>query len=320
MKRSLVTGGHGSSPRTWPGRCSSVATRSRCSTCRCRSSPGSPCSRSRRRSSWSRPTSATRGGSAHARAGEFDAVFHLAAQTLVGPALADPAPPSRPTCTAPGSCSRPAAADVPAVVVASSDKAYGPSEVSALREELGSARLSGTGRARPRPSAIALSYRPAYGLPAAVTRFANIYGGGGPQLLPAGSGGGRHGARRPPPPDPLRRHPRARLPPRRRRGRRLPRGRAAAGAGGPGAGEAFNAGGERPHSVAEVLGPIADACGARGRARIPGHGSPAGRSTASTSTRRSCGADRWARGRARDGLGRTLEWYRDNPEPTRLRS
>ena len=67
-------------------------------------------------------------------AGEFDVVFHLAAQTIVGAGDDSTRPrPSRSTCAAPGTlleaCRR---ADVPAVVVASSDKAYGAQRRAAL--------------------------------------------------------------------------------------------------------------------------------------------------------------------------------------------
>jgi CDP-glucose 4,6-dehydratase len=62
-------------------------------------------------------------------AGEFDSVFHLAAQTLVGPAMSDPAATFeanvKGTWVLLEACRR---AEVPAVVVASSDKAYGPQE------------------------------------------------------------------------------------------------------------------------------------------------------------------------------------------------
>ena len=102
---------------------------------------------------------------------------------------------------------------------------------------------------------IALSYWPAYGLPVAVTRFANIYGGGDlnfSRLIPEAIAAVLDGRA---PGDPLRRQPRARLPLRRRRRRRLPGDRATRSApAGRRAGEAFNAGGERPHSVAEVAG------------------------------------------------------------------
>ena len=118
-------------------------------------------------------------------------------------------------------------AEVPAVVVASSDKAYG-----AQRRSCPTARTMQLRPASPYEAskaaadAIALSYRPAYGLPVAVTRFANIYGGGDlnfSRLIPEAIAAvldGRAAA------DPLRRQPRARLPLRRRRRLRLPGDRA----------------------------------------------------------------------------------------------
>ena len=116
-------------------------------------------------------------------AGEFDVVFHLAAQTLVGPAMADPTQTFevnvRGTWSLLESCRR---ADVPAVVVASSDKAYGPSEELPYREEMRLQPASPYEASKAAADAIALSYRPAYGLPVAVTRFANIYGGGDPNF------------------------------------------------------------------------------------------------------------------------------------------
>ena len=112
-------------------------------------------------------------------AGEFDVVFHLAAQTLVGPAMADPAATFeanvRGTWTLLEACRR---ADVPAVVVASSDKAYGPHQQLPYREDFALRPASPYEASKAAADAIALSYAPAYGLPVAVTRFANVYGGG----------------------------------------------------------------------------------------------------------------------------------------------
>ena len=109
-----------------------------------------------------------------------------------------------------------------------------------------------------------------------------------PQLLAPDPRGRRRRPRRPPPGDPLRRHPRARLPLRRRRGRRLPGDRARGRRRRPAAGEAFNAGGEQPHSVREVVELIAELAGTGRRARIRGPATRPARSTASTSTRPSC--------------------------------
>ncbi len=87
------------------------------------------------------------------------------------------------------------------------------------------------------------------------------------------------------------------------------------GAGGPGAGEAFNAGGERPHSVAEVLETIADLAGGIDP-EYHGTGNPAGeidRQYVDSSKLRELTG--WTPGVGlREGLTRTLEWYRNHPE------
>ncbi len=112
-------------------------------------------------------------------AGQFDSVFHLAAQTLVGPAMSDPSATFetnvRGTWNLLEACR---CADVPAVVVASSDKAYGPSDELPYRESQALRPASPYEASKAAADAIALSYWPAFGLPVAVTRFANVYGGG----------------------------------------------------------------------------------------------------------------------------------------------
>jgi CDP-glucose 4,6-dehydratase len=90
----------------------------------------------------------------------------------------------------------------------------------------------------------------------------------------------------------------------------------AVGAGGPAAGQAYNAGGERPHSVAEVLETIAAVSDRRIEPEYLGAGSPAGeierQYVDSAKLREMTG---WRpRVELRDGLRRTLEWYRDYPE------
>jgi CDP-glucose 4,6-dehydratase len=185
-------------------------------------------------------------------AGEFDVVFHLAAQTLVGPAMADPTQTFevnvRGTWSLLESCRR---AEVPAVVVASSDKAYGPSDELPYREEMRLQPASPYEASKAAADAIALSYRPSYGLPVAVTRFANIYGGG-----------------------------------------------------------------ERPYAVAEVLQAIVDASGSDLQPEFLGTGNPAGeidrQYVDSTKLRELTG---WRPDvDLRDGLIRTLAWYRDHAE------
>ncbi len=250
-------------------------------------------------------------------AGEFDSVFHLAAQTLVGPAMAEPAATFdanvRGTWTVLEACRH---ADVPAVVVASSDKAYGPQERLPYTEDVQLRPASPYEASKAAADAITLSYRPAFGLPVAVTRFANVYGGGDlnfsrlvPEAIRAVLDGRRPAIRSDGSPE---------------RDFVFVEDAVAAylavehvvGAGGPGAGEAFNAGGGQPHSVAEVLGLIAEVSDRDVEPEYLGTGSPEGeidiQYVDSSKLRALTG---WApRVELRDGLRRTLEWYRDNPE------
>jgi CDP-glucose 4,6-dehydratase len=249
--------------------------------------------------------------------GHFDAVFHLAAQTLVGVAMADPTATFdinvRGTWTVLEACRR---AEVPAVVVASSDKAYGPAEELPYREGDGLHPASPYEASKAAADLISLSYRPAYGLPVAVTRFANVYGGGDlnfsrliPEAVTAVLDGRRPVIRSDGSPErdflyvddavaaylAIER---------------------AVGAGGPAAGQALNAGGERPHSVAEVLSLIGEAAGTGIEPDIRGSGNPAGeidrQYVDSTKLRRMTG---WQpQVDLREGLTRTLAWYREHPE------
>jgi len=250
-------------------------------------------------------------------AGEFDVVFHLAAQTLVGPAMADPAATFEAnvggTWVLLEACRR---ADVPAVVVASSDKAYGPREELPYREGMQLRPASPYEASKAAADAIALSYRPAFGLAVAVTRFANVYGGGDlnfsrlvPEAIVAVLGGRRPAIRSDGSPE---------------RDFIFVDDAVAAylavehavGAGGPAAGQAFNAGGGQPHSVAEVLETIAAVSARPVEPEYLRTGSPAGeidrQFVDSSKLREMTG---WhAEVELRDGLRRTLEWYRDNPE------
>ena len=248
-------------------------------------------------------------------AGEFDVVFHLAAQTLVGPAMADPTQTFevnvRGTWSLLEACRR---ADVPAVVVASSDKAYGPSDELPYREDMRLTPASPYEASKAAADAIALSYRPAYGLPVAVTRFANIYGGGDPnfsRLIPEAIAAVLDGRR-----------PQIRSDGSPERDFLYVSDAVAAylavehavGAGGPGA--AFNAGGERPYSVAEVLGTIVEISGADLEPEFLGTGNPDGeidrQYVDSNKLREMTG---WSpEVELRDGLIRTLDWYRDHPD------
>jgi CDP-glucose 4,6-dehydratase len=250
-------------------------------------------------------------------AGEFDVVFHLAAQTLVGPAMKSPAATFEVnvggTWNLLEACRR---AEVPAVVVASSDKAYGPRDELPYREEMQLRPASPYEASKAAADAIALSYRPAFGLAVAVTRFANVYGGGDlnfsrliPEAIVAVLDGRRPAIRSDGSPqrdflfveDAVSAYLAVEH---------------AVGAGGPGAGEAFNAGGERPHAVAEVLETIAEVSGRNVEPEYLGTGNPAGeidrQYVDSTKLREATG---WRpRVELREGLRRSLEWYRDNPE------
>lgn len=109
----------------------------------------------------------------------IDSVFHLAAQTLVGPATADPAGTYRSNVAGTWTVLEAArGAGVGAVVVASSDKAYGPSDSLPYSEDdelRPSAPYEGSKAAA---DVISRSYWKSWGLPVAVTRLANVYGGG----------------------------------------------------------------------------------------------------------------------------------------------
>jgi CDP-glucose 4,6-dehydratase len=250
-------------------------------------------------------------------ASEFDVVFHLAAQTLVGPAMADPTQTFevnvRGTWNLLEACRR---ADVPAVVVASSDKAYGPSDELPYREDMRLQPASPYEASKAAADAISLSYRPAYGLPVAVTRFANIYGGGDPnfsRLIPEAIAAVLDGRR-----------PQIRSDGSPERDFLYVSDAVAAylavehavGAGGPGAGEAFNAGGEAPHSVREVLETVVEIAGSDLAPEYVGSGNPSGeidrQYVDSAKLREMTG---WRPGVGlRNGLIRTLDWYREHPE------
>jgi CDP-glucose 4,6-dehydratase len=114
---------------------------------------------------------------------EPDLVFHLAAQTLVGTANRSPLATYETNvrgtwnlleaCRALGERS-----PVRAIVVASSDKAYGPHEELPYREDFALRPTFTYDVSKACTDLIARSYAQAYGLPVAVTRLANIYGAG----------------------------------------------------------------------------------------------------------------------------------------------
>jgi CDP-glucose 4,6-dehydratase len=250
-------------------------------------------------------------------AGGFDVVFHLAAQTLVGPAMSDPSATFdvnvRGTWTLLEACRR---AEVAAVIVASSDKAYGPQERLPYREDMQLRPASPYEASKAAADAIALSYRPAFGLPVAVSRFANVYGGGDlnfSRLIPEAVIAALE-----------RRRPAIRSDGSPQRDFLYVDDAIAAylaiehevGAGGPAAGEAFNAGSGRPISVAEVQGEIATAAGGGPAPQYHGTANPAGEIDRQyVDCSKLVALTGWRpQVELTEGLRRTLEWYRANPQ------
>ena len=184
---------------------------------------------------------------------EVDSVFHLAAQTIVGTANRSPALDlrgQRPRHL--DACSRPAARTrSPTRRRRRLGQGLRRPRRAALPRGLPAAsRASPTTSSKAATDMIARSYWHTYGLPVAVTRFANIYGGGDlnrsrliPEAVAAALDGPAAG-------DPLRRQPRARLPLRRRR-RRPPIWRSPTRCDGDGArARPSTPAAGRPHAVA----------------------------------------------------------------------
>jgi CDP-glucose 4,6-dehydratase len=114
---------------------------------------------------------------------EIRAVFHLAAQPIVG--IANRSPHGtfeanvRGTYTLLDAC-REHAGQLERIVVASSDHAYGPHDRMPYREDFPLQAEFPYDVSKMCADIAARSYAQAYRLPLAVTRFANVYGGGDP--------------------------------------------------------------------------------------------------------------------------------------------
>jgi CDP-glucose 4,6-dehydratase len=243
---------------------------------------------------------------------EVETVFHLAAQTIVGVANRSPVPTFetniRGTWTV-LECSR--RVGVRRVVVASSDKAYGAHDELPYREDLALQPRYPYDVSKAATDMIARSYWHTFELPVAVTRFANIYGGGDvnlsrlvPECVLAAIAG--------------------RAPVIRSDGT-LERDylyvEDAVGAylaiwellkDGRAAGEAFNAGGDRPHSVLEVAQLVCRVAETGVVPDVRGTGTPPGEISRqwvdSTKLRTMTGWE--PRASLEEGLARTVEWYR----------
>jgi CDP-glucose 4,6-dehydratase len=243
-------------------------------------------------------------------------VFHLAAQTIVGTAIESPAETFdvnvRGTWTI-----LEAARDhgVDGVVFASSDKAYGAHDRLPYTEDFPLQPTAPYEASKAAADLIARSYWEAFGLPVAVTRFANVYGGGDinfsrlvPETVTAVLDGRRPVLRSDGSPE-----------------RDLLYVEDATAAylaiadalsDGRGAGMAFNAGGERPYTVLEIVETIARVEGTGIEPEIRGEGNPEGeieRQYVDSSRLRELTGWR-PQFSLEEGLWRTIEWYRAHPE------
>jgi CDP-glucose 4,6-dehydratase len=243
---------------------------------------------------------------------EVDTVFHLAAQSIVG--IANRSPLStfetnvRGTWIVLEACRR---VGVEAVVVAASDKAYGSHDDLPYREQHALQPRHPYEVSKAATDMIARSYAHTYGLPVAVTRLANLYGGGDlnlSRLVPEAALAAIDGRR-----------PVIRSDGTLQRDFLYVEDAVAAYLAicalvydGRGAGEAFNAGGERPYSVLEVVELTCRVAGADVAPQVRGNGTPPGEIPLqwvdSAKLRALSG---WTpRVSLEEGLARTVDWYR----------
>ena len=111
--------------------------------------------------------------------GKIDTVVHLAAQAIVGTANLSPRPTFEANVLGTWNVLEAARlSEVARVVVASSDKAYGSSPVLPYVETMPLEASHPYDASKAAADIIARSYWATFGLPVAVTRLANLYGGG----------------------------------------------------------------------------------------------------------------------------------------------
>jgi len=251
-----------------------------------------------------------------------DSVFHLAAQTIVGVARSSPVETFEVNVLGAWNVFEACRAhQVRRVVFASSDKAYGESPELPYREDFPLRGAYPYDASKAAADILARSYASSYGVPLAVTRFANVYGGGDlnfsrliPETAVALLDGRAPVIRSDGSPERDLLHVDDAV------SAYLAIATALDGDDSPNengaAGEAFNAGGERPHSVREVVEMMTAAAGGGIAAEYLGAGNPDGeidrQFVDSTKLRDLTG---WSpQVDLPDGLRRTLEWYREHPE------
>ena len=246
----------------------------------------------------------------------IDSVFHLAAQPIVGDANASPVPTFQTniegTWVLLEACRQ---AGVERMVVASSDKAYGPHDDLPYTESSALQPVFPYDVSKAATDLIARSYWHTYELPVAVTRFANLYGGGDrnfsrliPETVTAVLDGRSPIIRSDGSPERdflyVEDAAQAYL------------AVAAALADGGVGGEAFNAGWGRPYPVREVIDTICELGPGEVEPEYQGTGTPDGEIDRqyldSTKIRTEIGWEPQVD--LRDGLARTLEWYEAHPE------
>ncbi|HEX2128701.1 MAG TPA: NAD-dependent epimerase/dehydratase family protein [Solirubrobacterales bacterium] len=243
-----------------------------------------------------------------------DTVFHLAAETIVSTVQASPLrgfeSNVRGTWTVLQACLE---HGVERVVFASSDKAYGAHDELPYREDFALRPTAPYEASKAAADLIARSYWHSYGLPVAVTRFANIYGGGDlnfSRLIPEAVSAAIAG-----------RSPVLRSDGSPERDFLYVEDAAAAYLAIAGAldrdevrGEAFNAGSGRSYRVGEVVAMVARLAGTGVEPDIRGTGNPEGeidRQWVDPSKLRDVVG--WEPAvDLEDGLRRTIEWYREH--------
>lgn len=246
---------------------------------------------------------------------DVDSVFHLAAQTLVG--TANRAPLStfetniRGTWVVLEACRL---HGPERVIVASSDKAYGRQLELPYREAQPLQAKYPYDVSKAAGDMLARSYWHTFGLPVAVTRFANLYGGADtnrsrliPEAVSAALAGRPPVIRSDGSPERdflyVEDAVRAYLAIWEALGR------------GEGSGEAFNAGGGTPHRVGDVVALICRLAGTAVQPDVRGEGTPHGEIDRqwvdATKLRELTGWEPEIE--LEDGLARTIEWYRSHP-------
>jgi CDP-glucose 4,6-dehydratase len=255
---------------------------------------------------------------------EIQSVFHLAAQTIVGAARRSPLSTFetniRGTWTVLEACRH---YGVECVIVASSDKAYGPQPSLPYHEGMALQPRSPYEASKAAADTLSRSYWCTWELPVAVTRLANVYGGGdvnGSRLVPEAVVAALSG----------------RAPVIRSDGTpqrdflyvedavaaylalwdALAHDPGACADSGAAAGEAFNAGGGNPHSVLEVVELISRLVGGAVEPDIRGSGTPSGeidRQWVDYSKLHALTG--WEPELSlQEGLRRTIDWYQAHPE------